>query len=118
VTDTRHHLITTYALAADCPHLDPEQDKRFEDAFEGLTYDDQKAHPLWNDYQTASDAYTESHPGSPMGDLCHEMQYEGCLVCGEPVENHQSIGGRLVALISDKLAKPKPSDSSSTGGQL
>lgn len=113
MTDTRHHLITTYALAADCPHLDPEQDKRFEDAFEGLTYDDQKAHPLWNDYQTASDTYTESHPGSPMGDLCHEMQYEGCLECGDDEFGYDSC--ELPKDHPDRAVRHPQSQVASTG---
>lgn len=40
-----------------------------------------------------------------------------CLVCGEPVENHQTIGGRLVALISDRLPKVRhPAPTPSTKG--
>ncbi|QNE48587.1 hypothetical protein F1C58_16120 (plasmid) [Glaciihabitans sp. INWT7] len=70
-----HHLIDTFALAADCSHHDPDYDPPVFNLATGEA-------PDWAAYAAEKKTFDAHHQDSPAGFLCLDMPCVSCLECG------------------------------------
>jgi hypothetical protein len=75
-----HTVVETYGI--DCSCKDPEESAEY-DALADLSYEEQKAHPLWPDFDAAMADFEDMHFEHDIGRCCRYLPMESCVECTE-----------------------------------